>query len=229
MNVHKPTYHCFFEQSGTFKNEFKKLGFKSFDYDILNEYGETDYVVDLYGEIDKAYLGLKSIFDKIYSDQDMIIAFFPCTLFEQQILLHFKGQAIQFAKYEDIKKLKLDLKLQEDLNRNYTAITKLAIVCLERKIPLIIENPYSEHHYLKRYWCLEPSIIDTNRRNRGDNYVKATQFFFINCKPKYNKIYEKVKKQEKKSVTKSKKYERSDINPIYANRFIKEFIIDYEE
>ena len=25
-------YHCFFEQSGTFKNEFKKLGFEAFDY-----------------------------------------------------------------------------------------------------------------------------------------------------------------------------------------------------
>jgi hypothetical protein len=26
--------HCFFEQSGTFKNEFKKLGYEAFDYDI---------------------------------------------------------------------------------------------------------------------------------------------------------------------------------------------------
>ena len=58
-------YHCFFEQSGTFKNEFKKLGYKAFDYDILNDFGETDYVIDLYEEIKKAYLGLKSIFDKI--------------------------------------------------------------------------------------------------------------------------------------------------------------------
>jgi hypothetical protein len=28
-----------FEQSGTFKNEFKKLGIEAYDYDILNEYG----------------------------------------------------------------------------------------------------------------------------------------------------------------------------------------------
>ena len=26
--------HCLFEQSGTFKNEFKKLGYEAFDYDI---------------------------------------------------------------------------------------------------------------------------------------------------------------------------------------------------
>ena len=43
--------HCLFEQSGTFKNEFKKLGFEAYDYDILNNYGQTDFVTDLYAEI----------------------------------------------------------------------------------------------------------------------------------------------------------------------------------
>lgn len=43
--------HCLFEQSGTFKNEFKKLGYEAYDYDILNDYGQTDYQVDLYKEI----------------------------------------------------------------------------------------------------------------------------------------------------------------------------------
>ena len=48
---------CLFEQSGTFKNEFKKLGVPAFDYDILNDYGETDHVCDLFAEIDRAYAG----------------------------------------------------------------------------------------------------------------------------------------------------------------------------
>ena len=43
--------HCFFEQSGTFKNEFKKLGYEAYDYDIQNEFGETDYIIDLFEEI----------------------------------------------------------------------------------------------------------------------------------------------------------------------------------
>ncbi len=43
--------HCLFEQSGTFKNEFKKLGYEAYDYDIQNEFGETDNVVDLFSEI----------------------------------------------------------------------------------------------------------------------------------------------------------------------------------
>lgn len=47
--------HCFFEQSGTFKNEFIKLGIPAEDYDIQNNFGETDHVIDLFAEIDRAY------------------------------------------------------------------------------------------------------------------------------------------------------------------------------
>lgn len=49
------TWHCMFEQSGTFKNELKKLGQVAHDYDILNDFGETDFVIDLYDEINKEY------------------------------------------------------------------------------------------------------------------------------------------------------------------------------
>lgn len=49
--------HCFFEQSGTFKNEFIKLGIPAEDYDIQNNFGQTDHVVDLFSEIETAYRG----------------------------------------------------------------------------------------------------------------------------------------------------------------------------
>ena len=49
--------HCFFEQSGTFKNEFIKLGIPAEDYDIQNNFVETDHVIDLFAEIEKAYGG----------------------------------------------------------------------------------------------------------------------------------------------------------------------------
>ena len=88
-------YHCFFEQSGTFKNEFKKLGYEAYDYDILNDFGETDYQIDLFKEIENAYNNKESIFDKFNKEKDFIVAFFPCIRFENQILLHFKGQALQ--------------------------------------------------------------------------------------------------------------------------------------
>lgn len=49
--------HCLFEQSGCFKNEFKKLGIEAYDYDIENQFNETDYQIDLFAEIEKAYGG----------------------------------------------------------------------------------------------------------------------------------------------------------------------------
>ena len=49
--------HLLFEQSGTFKNAFKKYGIEAYDYDIENLFGETDYVIDLFTEIGRAYEG----------------------------------------------------------------------------------------------------------------------------------------------------------------------------
>lgn len=43
--------HCLFEQSGTFRDEFRKMGIESYDYDIANDYGKTDHIVDLFEEI----------------------------------------------------------------------------------------------------------------------------------------------------------------------------------
>lgn len=57
MNTSISKVHCFFEQSGTFKNEFIKLGIPAEDYDIQNNFGQTDHVMDLFGEIEKAYEG----------------------------------------------------------------------------------------------------------------------------------------------------------------------------
>lgn len=57
--------HCLFEQSGTFKNEFIKLGIPAEDYDIQNNFGQTDHVIDLFAEIDSAYSSKSSIFDNM--------------------------------------------------------------------------------------------------------------------------------------------------------------------
>lgn len=61
----KKMFHCFFEQSGTFKNEFKKLGYEALDYDIQDKFGETDRVIDLFVDIENAYENKESIFDDI--------------------------------------------------------------------------------------------------------------------------------------------------------------------
>lgn len=43
---------CLFEQSGTFKNAFRKYGVEAEDYDVLNDFGQTDHIVDIFAEIE---------------------------------------------------------------------------------------------------------------------------------------------------------------------------------
>ena len=219
------TAHCLFEQSGTFKNEFKKLGFNAFDYDILNDFGETDFKIDLFNEIDKAYKEEKSLFDR-FSRDEIIIAFFPCTRFENQIQLSFRGEQKQDKILSDEEKLQRGIRLHGELHNYYVLFSKLCIVAIQRKLKLIIENPYSSAHYLTRYFSLNPKIIDTDRTLRGDNFKKPTQYWFINCEPKFNIILEPLTIVKHKTVCDCwDKIERSMINAQYANRFIREFII----
>ena len=217
--------HCLFEQSGTFKNEFKKLGYNAFDYDILNDFGETDFKIDLFDEIDKAYKGEKSLFDR-FSREEIIIAFFPCTRFENQIQLSFRGEQKQEKSLSDAEKLQRGIVLHGELHNYYVLFSKLCIVAIQRKLKLIIENPYSTSHYLIRYFSLKPKIIDNDRTLRGDNFKKPTQYWFINIEPKYNIILEPLTIVKHKTVNDCwNKVERSMINTQYANRFIREFIL----
>ena len=49
--------HCLFEQSGTFKKEFIKFGIQAEDYDIQDNFGQTDHKIDLFKEIENAWGG----------------------------------------------------------------------------------------------------------------------------------------------------------------------------
>ena len=225
-------YRCLFEQSGTFKNEFKKLGYEAYDYDILNDFYETDYQCDLFNEIEKAYVGGESIFDTFNKD-DVCLAFFPCTRFEVQILLWFRGEAMQQKNWSEADKLEYCMKLHDELHRNYILISKMVIVLQKRGIPVIIENPYSTQHYLTNYWCIKPKVIDKDRHASGDYMKKPTQYWFIGIEPKDNLIMEQVNYKKRLSVsnlfgTKDYVVKRSMISKDYVNRFIREFIIDGE-
>lgn len=54
-----------FEQSGTFKTEFLRLGIPAEDYDIQDDFGQTDHKVDLFEQIELAYDSKPSLFDGI--------------------------------------------------------------------------------------------------------------------------------------------------------------------
>lgn len=235
--------HLFFEQSGTFKKAFQNLGIKAFDYDIQNEFGETDYVVDLFAEINRAYDGKPSIFDKV-GPEDLIMAFFPCIRFENQIMLFFRGQAFQQKTWTDEEKMIYDMNLLDEVRELYRLINKLFIVCIRGGYRLIVENPFSEEHFLRRYWCLQPSVIDRDRRENGDYYAKPTQFWFVNCVPEQNVLFEPLpynslgvadairlmtKEDYSKTGAKDMKTARSMIHPDYADRFIRQYITEGSE
>ena len=224
--------HLLFEQSGTFKNAFRKNGIEAYDYDILNDFGETDYQIDLFGEIQKAYEGGQSVFDNIAKD-DICFAFFPCVRFSIQIELEFRAGSYQGQMWSDEKNLEYDIKLHKERDMLYEKICQLAIVAIRKKIKMIIENPYSERHYLTQYWCLKPSLIDNNRQLNGDYYKKPTQYFFLNCKPKNNVIFEALEYVEPNKIKCGKRIggnniqvSRSMIHPQYADRFIRQQILE---
>ena len=54
--------------------------------------------------------------------------FFPCVRFEAQVLLNFRGENSGYKDWSLRKKLSNDLKLHNELNRNYELITKLCII-----------------------------------------------------------------------------------------------------
>ena len=219
---------CFFEQSGTFRDKFKELGIDSVCLDIKNDYGKTDIQIDLFAEIRKAYFDCESIFDKIAKD-DIIIAFFPCIRFTKQIELEFTQKAPQYRTLALEEKLLLAKQLEQERTDFYNLFCDLILVCCKKHIRLIIENPYSNNHYLVRYFPIRASIIDTNRRDRGDYYEKPTQYWFINCLPSYNLnalFREQVMPKKRKVLDYSSgSKERSEISPIYARQFIEEFIL----
>ncbi len=224
--------HCLFEQSGTFKKEFKKLGYEAYDYDILNEFGQTDKVLDLFKEIEGGYNGKPSIFDNI-SKEDLILAFFPCTRFETKIIMRMRGDSFGQNKWSKERSLKYSMKLHDEMNWMYQLISKMCIICIRKGLKLVIENPKSIPHHLTDYWCLKPDIVDKDRRENGDYYKKPTQYWFINCKPKSNLVFEPIEYVETKRIDyingKDRKTQRSLIHPQYASRFIRQYLIDESE
>lgn len=92
---------------------------------------------------------------------------------------------------------------------------------------------HSSNHYLVKYWAIPYTILDKDRTLNGDYYKKPTQYWFINYKPKNNFIFEPIEYVEQKKITALKKdggvndtVERSMLHPQYANRFIREFILE---
>lgn len=237
MKVNK--VYCLFEQSGTFKNAFKELGIEAEDYDILNDFGQTDHRIDIFAEIDKAYEGQPSIFDNV-GDTDLILAFFPCTRFECKVPLLFRGENWQQQNWSDMQKLEYSMKLHEELHKLYTLLCKLFLISIRGGYRMIVENPYNPPNYLVMFFPIKPKVIIKDRYAEGDYFKKPTQFFFVNCEPEQNVVFEPVefvKLLKVKHINEdnhidedySRQVQRSLIHPQFAARFIKTYILTKDD
>ena len=224
--------HCLFEQSGTFRDEFRKLGYKAYDYDRENQFGKTDFPIDLFREIEKAVNKESSVFDT-FTDDDLIIAFFPCIRFIDMCLLTFTGASAHGWSLRD--KIIRSSKLSSEQSRLYGLFCSLFLIAEERNFKLIVENPYSTRSYLVMHFPIKASIIDNDRRLLGDKFKKPTQYWFFNCRPYNNKldytppfIFGNRLPKLEKDIKHTHNIDRSLIGQKYAENFIKKYVLKGE-
>jgi len=201
--------HCFFEQSGTFKNEFIKLGIPAEDYDIQDNFGQTDHVVDLFENIQNAYDGKASVFDNITKD-DLIVAFFPCIKFcsVMEQVQHSEFYDSSQKKNKNFGTPEYYTKKWNTLRRYsqerfffYDIVLKLIATCEIKGFRLIIENPWHPTNFTNHFFPLRVTIIDNDRTTRGDFYKKPTGYWFLNCTPTNGETYEPCPSELRRKLT----------------------------
>lgn len=100
---------------------------------------------------------------------------------------------------------------------------------------MIFENPWNEQTYLKANFIKPPDLVDMNRMQRGDYFVKPTAYWFWNCEPTNGYSYQNDKIKKTHDTTKGSKQagicskERSMISSDYARNFICDFIIGKQQ
>lgn len=214
--------HCFFEQSGTFRDAFRALDVPALDYDIANDFGETDLQMDLFEHIDNAFSDKASTFDHIKQDH-LIIAFFPCTYFCENNNLFFMGVNTAWRNLSTLDKIERIIERDNSRHNYYVKLLQLCHIVERRGLRMIVENPYNAHHYWRFNFPYKPAVIDMNRRRMGDYFPKPTQYLFINCSPagKHSLQMDKAPKY----VRKERGATRSLISPDYAHNFICDHIL----
>ena len=99
---------------------------------------------------------------------------------------------------------------------------------------MIVENPATQPHYLTQFFPVKPKVIDKDRTKNGDYYRKPTQYWFVNCEPESNVVFEPIECVEKHTIMKARlmkgeistQTKRIMIHHQYATRFIKQYVLD---
>ena len=180
--------------------------------------------------------GGQSVFDSMTYD-DLIMAFFPCIYFTGSVNpCYFRLDNMNYKSLTTKEKFDCIIERSDKRNEFYKLLYKLCAVCIQKEIRLIIENPFSELHYLHNNFLQEPSVIDKDRTRRGDFFKKPTGYWFIGCEPMVGNFTFQAPKK-KLTVWKSKSAshaglcseERSMISPDYARNFICDFVLGKEQ
>lgn len=222
--------HCLFEQSGIFRDAFRKFGYVAYDYDIANQFGKTDHQIDLFNEIRKASQKENSIFDS-FTEEDLLLVFFPCIRFSALVMTVFNDRSKVTVK-DRIEHAK---RLNKEQSELFQLICDLFLIVDERHLKMIVENPHTQPHFLTQYFPIKPKLIDRDRRLLGDRFKKPTQYWFVNIEPKNNSLHRpfefgkkvnRVNVQDVYTVDNvSRDIGRSLVEPKYAENFIKKHIL----
>lgn len=214
--------YCLFEQSGTFKQAFIDNGINAIDIDLEDNFGQTDMQLDIFDEIDRCMQGEDTIFSEIGAD-DLIMAFFPCTFFSDQSNLCMSFSCVNNAKLS--KEAKYDKVTERARMRfvYYTHLINLFRIAEQNKLRMIVENPW-HCSYLRKNFIYSPTLIDYNRRLRGDSVKKPTAYWFVNCQP--SRKYTTMELCSSAATVKNiRGIQRSIISEKYARHFVLDYIL----
>lgn len=195
-----------FEQSGTFKKEFKKLNINAIDIDIENKFNQTDIIIDIFKELEN------NDFIEYLNSFDLVLAFFPCTWFSNYNKLIFSDKWKNYKNMDEneIKEYKNKRMLQREF-----AVYNLFKLINSIKKPLVIENPSSS--YIKE--LLGEPDMKHSRHIYGD-YMKKPTFYYC-----FNGVFidemNKITTNTINSVEKLSGIKRSLISSEYAENFVK--------
>ena len=114
----------------------------------------------------------------------------------------------------------------------HTLLYKMIYLSSRIGFRLVIENPATQPNYIVGQQNFpKPTLIDSNRMERGDYFVKPTAYWFFGCEPTYGYSFQNDKKQRIITERKCGKEagicseERSMISPDYARNWICDFIL----
>ena len=163
------------------------------------------------------------------------MAFFPCIYFCDVNEPLFSLDDLNYRKLSLREKYEKILTRAESREFFFELCIKFFCVCDTKQLRMIMENPYSQSHYLVKNFVYKSKLIDKNRRRRGDYFVKPTQYWFVNCEPTHGTSYTMPKETKSVCGIKGSKQaglcgeERSLISPDYARNFICDFILGKEQ